>query len=138
MSQNKRPTADRHQHQTPSQVVDDYFLEHRAKLIELAAFLDRVDRAGNDDTGHSVNSPDTPITAPNLNQHHDYRLVALRDAIAVLTDGQPNRAQRILERLSDPTTTPRDTPGAPATGAHKPISQGTTAGPTPSSPEIQT
>ena len=27
-----------------SAVIDAYFLEHRAKLIDLAAFLDRVDR----------------------------------------------------------------------------------------------
>ena len=28
-----------------SKVVDLYFLEHRAKLIDIASFLDRVDRA---------------------------------------------------------------------------------------------
>ena len=28
------------------QVLDLYFLEHRAKLLDLAAFLDRYDRAG--------------------------------------------------------------------------------------------
>ena len=30
---------------TKGQVLDRYFLEHRAKLIDIAAFLDRVDRA---------------------------------------------------------------------------------------------
>ncbi len=28
---------------SPDEVVDQYFLEHRAKLLDLAAFLDRVD-----------------------------------------------------------------------------------------------
>ena len=30
---------------TGPQVVDLYFMEHRAKLLDLAAFLDRLDRA---------------------------------------------------------------------------------------------
>ena len=29
----------------PGAVVDRYFLEHRAKALDIAAFLDRVDRA---------------------------------------------------------------------------------------------
>ena len=36
---------------TRQQVLDLYFMENRAKLIDLAAFLDRVDRA----TGSPVN-----------------------------------------------------------------------------------
>ena len=132
MSQSKRTAADRHQHQTPRQVIDDYFLEHRAKLIELAAFLDRVERACGGGTG-----TEPPLIAPQDHSHEDYRLVAFREAIAVLTDGQPDRAKRVLERLSDPTTTPRDTPVAPATGAYKPISPSTTAGPTSPGPEGQ-
>ena len=32
----------------PDKVIERYFLEHRAKLIDLAAFLDRIDRAGGD------------------------------------------------------------------------------------------
>ena len=44
-------------------------------------------------------------------------LAALRAALTILTDGQGDRAKRVLEQLSDPTTTPVDTPGPPATGA---------------------
>ncbi|MEY4182990.1 MAG: hypothetical protein RLZZ217_1616, partial [Planctomycetota bacterium] len=31
---------------TKQSVADLYFLEHRAKVLDLAAFLDRFDRAG--------------------------------------------------------------------------------------------
>lgn len=68
--------------QTKQQVIDSYFMEHRAKLIDLAAYLDRIDRG----QGEAV---------------HDFRDVAFRAAIEILTDGQPNRAKRILESFSD-------------------------------------
>ncbi len=89
---------------TYTQAVDAYFQEHRAKLIDIAAFFDRLDRApGN--------------KAP---RHDDPRVAALRRCIALLNDGQPNRARRVLETLSDPTTAPTDQPGSPATGAYTP------------------
>ncbi len=77
-------------------VIDTYFQEHRAKLIDIAAFLDRVDRSsgGVDD---------------------DVRVRALHKAIPLLIDGRGDRARRILELLSDPTTDPVDQ--APAKGA---------------------
>lgn len=68
--------------------VNRYFLEHRAKLIDLAAFLDRVERA-------------TPAGEPD-----DFRMRALREAIAILLDGRPDRARRVLESLSDPSSEP--------------------------------
>lgn len=86
-------------------MVDMYFLEHRAKLVDIAAFLDRLDRANSN---------------PNPPADEDYRLAALRTALAILTDGQPDRAKRVLEQLSDPTTAPVDTPAPPATGAYPP------------------
>ncbi len=94
---------------TKSQVLDRYFLEHRAKLIDLAAFLDRVDRA------------------PGGDNFHDPRLPALREALALLHDGQPDRARRVLERFSDPTEAPLDTaPPAPVLGVphHPPPAAG--------------
>jgi hypothetical protein len=36
----------------------------------------------------------------------DFRCVALREAAQLLVDNRPERARRILERLSDPTTEP--------------------------------
>lgn len=84
---------------TRAQVVDHYFLEHRAKLIDLAAFLDRVDRA--------------PGTGDD-----DFRMAALRRCIGLLNDGRGDRARRILEALSDPTTEPiAAAPGKGAVGA---------------------
>lgn len=68
-------------------VVERYFMEHRAKVLDIAAFLDRLDRADGD-------------TAP------DFRITALLEAIEMLADGQPARARRILEHFSDHTTEP--------------------------------
>jgi hypothetical protein len=76
---------------TPGQALDLYFVEHRAKLLDLAALLDRLDRARSAAQGDE-----------------DYRLAALRRAIKVLIDGRPDRARRVLELLSDPTQKPID------------------------------
>ena len=67
------------------QVIDLYFMEARAKLIDLAAFLDRVDRAPGTD---------------------DFRIVAFRKALRELSTNKPDRANRVLLSLSDPTTEP--------------------------------
>ena len=86
---------------TRAQVVDAYFMEHRARLLDVAAFLDRVDRAG---AGGD-----------------DFRMQAFRRCIAVLADGHADRARRILELLSDPSTDPVAKAGMKgATGAHDP------------------
>ena len=66
-------------------VVEHGFIPVRAKLIEVAAFLDRVER-------HAVAD--------------DFRCEALRAAAALLIDGKPERARRILESLSDPSSEP--------------------------------
>ena len=82
-----------------NEVINRYFLEHRAKLIDIAAFLDRVDRA--EGSGQD-----------------DFRLRSLREGIRVLLDGKPERAQRILELFSDLTEEPIDkAPMKGATGA---------------------
>ena len=67
------------------ELVNQGFIPIRAKLIEVAAFLDRVER-------HEVAD--------------DFRCGALRAAAELLVDGRPERARRILESLSDPTTAP--------------------------------
>jgi hypothetical protein len=69
----------------PRAVVDHGFIPVRAKLIEVAAFFDRVERYGAAD---------------------DFRCAEQRKAAALLVDGKPQRARRILEKLSDPTTKP--------------------------------
>lgn len=72
-----------------SKIIELYFMEHRAKLIDLAAFLDRCDRAADD-----------------LHGREDFRLRALREGIAILLDGQPDRAARVLDHFSDQTLEP--------------------------------
>lgn len=81
-----------------SEAIEMYFMEHRAKLIDIAAFLDRLDRA---DAGQS--------------KTEDFRITAFRNAIELLIDGKPDRAKRVLEHFSDPTTDP--IPKAPMKGA---------------------
>ncbi len=82
---------------TRPQVLDLYFMEARFKLIELAAFLDRVDRA----EGNA-----------------DFRLDAFRKALRELDGARPDRAKQVLLALSDPTTEPVEkAPGKGAVGA---------------------
>ena len=68
-------------------------MEHRAKLIDIAAFLDRYDRADAD-------------TADE-----DFRIKAIHSAIEILGDNKQNRAKRILELLSDHSNEPIATAG---------------------------
>ncbi|MEQ9407714.1 MAG: hypothetical protein RIK87_08290 [Fuerstiella sp.] len=70
--------------QTRQQVIDTYFMEHRAKLIDIAAYLDRIDRGQGSPTS-------------------DFRDDAFKRALAILTDGTPHRAKRILDLFSDHT-----------------------------------
>ena len=83
------------------QVIDRYFLEHRAKLIDIAAFLDRIDRA-------------TPAGDAS---REDFRVAAFRTALALLDDGRGSRARRVLEAFSDPTEQPLES-AAGLKGAH--------------------
>jgi hypothetical protein len=79
------------------QALDLYFPDARSKLIDLAAFLDRMERSpGND----------------------DFRLAAFHEALAVLSSREPGRAKRVLLAFSDPTPDPIATaPGKSACGA---------------------
>ena len=97
-------TRQNHNAPTSREVVDHYFLEHRAKLIDLAAFLDRIDRAAEASGAES-----------------DFRIAAFFKAIDVLCDGRADRAGRILAVFSDTTTElPQSAQGAKsATGAAK-------------------
>ena len=70
---------------TRQQVLDLYFLDARHKLVELAAFLDRVERADGRD---------------------DFRLKAFRSALTKLSGKKKNRAQEVLLAFSDRTTKP--------------------------------
>lgn len=70
-----------------AQVVETYFMEHRAKLIDVAAFLDRLERS-------------------QQGSESDFRVEALLSSIDILRDGQPQRAKRMLEHFSDHSSEP--------------------------------
>ena len=79
------------------QLLDLYFMDARSKLIDLAAFLDRLDRGEGD---------------------ADFRLGAFKTALRELAGGDPVRAKQVLLALSDPTTEPiAKAPGKGAVGA---------------------
>jgi hypothetical protein len=85
-------------------IVDYGFIPVRAKLIDVAAFLDRAERYAVAD---------------------DFRCAALRDAAALLVDGRPERARRILEKLSDPSREPEPkSSGKAALGAWRSTTDG--------------
>jgi hypothetical protein len=75
---------------TSEQLTDEYFVENRNRVLEVAAFLDRLDRA--DISGEST---------------LDFRLRAFAEALNVLSGPAGSRLSRIQELLSDPTTEPR-------------------------------
>ena len=66
-----------------TQVLDTCFLETRAKLLEIAATLDRLDRA------------------PDREQlDSDPRLQFIADALTILQSPSPNRAEQLQLRYS--------------------------------------
>ena len=66
-------------------LADLGFMDARSKLIDLAAFLDRVQRAGQED---------------------DFRVQALNRAVKLLQADKPQRAREVLLSFSDPSTEP--------------------------------
>ena len=72
---------------SPRDVVDEYFIENRTRLLEIAAFLDRLDRT---EPGYSG---------------RDFRMQAFTEALAAMSGGS-GRLERIQLLLSDPTTEP--------------------------------
>jgi hypothetical protein len=69
---------------TQRELIDAQFMEHRVQVVELAAFLDRLDRARERDA------------------EDDFRLAATRAALGVLADGAGDRVQRVQMLFSDP------------------------------------
>ncbi len=77
---------------TADQVLETYYPDARWMLIEVAAMLDRYDRAAAND--------------PQSVDPHDPRLESLRGLIRILAEesSQPDRAERMLRLLSVPAT----------------------------------
>jgi hypothetical protein len=81
------------------ELLDLYFIDARARLIDVAAFLDRLERAGGAE---------------------DFRLVEFRRALKELGKPGGDRARRVLMSLSDRTRIPiAKAPGKGACGAYK-------------------
>jgi hypothetical protein len=70
------------------ELADEFFIENRNRLLEIAAFLDRLDRAD-------------PVRASR-----DFRLQALAAALKTLAGKGPDYVRQIQLLLSDPTTEP--------------------------------
>src|SRR6266404_4880791 len=70
---------------TRQQILDQYFMDARCKLIDLAAFIDRVERSAGED---------------------DFRMKAFRLALNELSKNQTDKAKSVLMTFSDPTTEP--------------------------------
>lgn len=79
---------------TRQEILDLHFIEARSRLIEVAAFLDRVERGSGEP---------------------DFRWDAIRQAVRVLESTGTDRARQVLLALSDPTIEP--IPAASGKGA---------------------
>lgn len=77
-------------------ITDTYFMDARSKLIDIAAFMDRVER---------------------FEETDDYRYQEFIKALEGLRSS--DRAETILKMLSDPSEAPIEKAGAPAAGAYK-------------------
>jgi hypothetical protein len=73
---------------TARELADEYFIENRNRVLEIAAFLDRLDRAD-------------PSRASR-----DFRLQALAEALTTLAGSGPDYVRRVQMLWSDPTTEP--------------------------------
>jgi len=74
---------------TATEIVDEYFIENRTRLLEMAAFLDRLERA---DPGGAAG---------------DFRMKAFAEALDALA-APGDRLTRVQLLLSDPRTGPLD------------------------------
>ena len=71
-----------------SELVDEYFIENRNRLLEVAAYLDRLDRSG------------------GAEAKDDFRSRAFREALEVVCTGGYPRVETIEMIFSDPTDEP--------------------------------
>ncbi len=92
---------------TTGQIIDEYFIENRTRLLELAAFLERLDRS-----------------ADGADAGADFRIAAFRRALQVIASNAPDKMDQVQLLFSDPTAEPReqlDTKSA--SGAWNPASE---------------
>jgi hypothetical protein len=76
---------------TAHQALDMYFLDNRARMLEIAAFLDRIDRC-----------PDWRAA------QNDFRYQAFVQCLKLILESAKDRTARVQHLLSDPTSQPID------------------------------
>src|SRR5689334_24238705 len=76
---------------TTGQIIDEYFIENRTRLLELAAFLERLDRSAD---GSGAGS--------------DFRMAAFQRALQVIASDVPDKMDQVQLLFSDPTIEPRE------------------------------
>ena len=93
---------------TQKQLVEEYFIEHRTKILDIAAFLDRLDRAEVRDA------------------EDDFRLRAFSRALEALqASSGPTRMREVQMLLSDPRTDLlNELDRKSAFGAYEPVTDG--------------
>lgn len=74
---------------TAIEILDLYFIENRSRILDVAAFLDRIDRYEGADKAKA-----------------DFRYVAIMKVIKLLAESGGNRTKSIQLALSDPTSEP--------------------------------
>jgi hypothetical protein len=83
------------------EILELYFIENRARLLDIASFLDRIDRHDGADE-----------------VRNDYRYTAFMRAVEMLTSDTTGRTAAIQTLFSDPTTEPLESAvGLKASGA---------------------
>lgn len=68
------------------ELIDGFFMESRTKILDIAAFLDRLERC-EDDSGSD-----------------DFRILAMKKAMQELNSNEPGRVERVLMIFSDQNT----------------------------------
>ena len=68
------------------QLIDEYFMESRTKILDIAAFLDRLDRSVDEDG------------------KDDFRILAMKQAMQELKSEVSGRIERVLMIFSDQNT----------------------------------
>jgi len=72
------------------QVMQEYFIENRTRVLEIAAFMERLERASD-----------------GASPGEDFRMAALQRALTVLASNDPDKLGQIQLIFSDPTSEPK-------------------------------
>jgi hypothetical protein len=76
---------------TTRQIIDEYFIENRTRLLDVAAFLDRLERS-----------------ADGVPAAQDFRMEAFEHALRVLSANGTGKIEQIQMLFSDPTIEPKE------------------------------